>query len=108
MTVLFQVHTRKVELLVGLDLLGQQGCLGTVGDRTDVVSLGMPLEHGPRAIDEVLLYLEGQFVELSAFDIDNLRQHLFGTDGRFLLIIHLTVVISKNNADILLRSSEES
>ena len=52
-TVLFQVHTRKVELLVGLDLPGQQGCLGTVGDRTDVVGLGMPLEHGPPAIDEV-------------------------------------------------------
>ena len=45
MTVLLQVQPRQEELLVGLYLLRQQGCLGTVGNRADLVALGMPMHH---------------------------------------------------------------
>ena len=107
MTVLLEMHARQVELLVGLDLLRQQGGLGRVGDRTDLVGLGMPMQDGALAVDEGLHHLKGQFVEFRALHVDRLHQHLFGADGHLLFIIHLTVVVAQDDADLLLRGGKE-
>ena len=42
MTILLQMKTRQVELVVGLDLLRKQGSLSRVWDRTDFIILMFP------------------------------------------------------------------
>ena len=75
MTVLLQMTASDEQLLVGLNLLRQQGSLGTVGDRTNLVALGMPAEHGTLTIDEGLLNLKRQFVHLGTLYIDGLYEY---------------------------------
>ena len=44
MTILLKMQAGEIELVVGLGVLGRQRSLGGVGDRTDLVGLGMPLQ----------------------------------------------------------------
>ena len=102
MAVLLEMQAREVELFVGLHLTGQQGSLGTIGNGTNLIGLGMPAEHGALAVDEGFHDVEGKLVEASTLHVDGLCQHMLGRECYLLFIIHLAVIIAKNNADILL------
>ena len=94
MAVLFQMTTCDEQLLVGLDLLRQQGSLGTVRDRTDLIALGMPTEYGALAIGELLDDFERQLVHLGTLYIDGLNQHFLRRESQLLLIIYGTIIIA--------------
>ena len=106
MAILFQVLARQEELFVGLDLFGQQGGFGRIGDGTDFVGLGMPLQDGALPIDKRLHDFEGQFVELRAFHVNSFHQNRLWRERHFLPIVNLAIVIAKDNADFLLRSGK--
>ena len=44
MTVLLQVESRQIELVVGLCISRRQGCLSSIGDRADLIWFGMPTD----------------------------------------------------------------
>ena len=106
-TILLEVLTGEEKLLVGLDLLGQQGSFGRIGDRTDLVGLGMPGEDGALTIDEVLLNLKGQLVEGGSVGLDRTDKHLFGRKGEFLIEEHLAFVAAQDDPYLLSAGGED-
>ena len=67
----------------------------------------MPLQHGALPIDERLHNLEGQLVEPGSLHVDRLRQHGLRRERHLLLVIHLTVVVAQDDADLLLRGGKD-
>ena len=48
--VLLEVQTGEVELVDGLDVLGAQSGLGSIGDGAYIIGLGLPGEYGMDAV----------------------------------------------------------
>ena len=101
MAVLLEMQAREVELFVGLHLTGQQGSLGTIGNGTNLIGLGMPAEHGALAVDEGLHNVEGELVEACTLHVDGLCQHMLGREGELFLIVHLAIVVAQHQQKVL-------
>ena len=99
--------TSDEQLLVGLDLLRQQGSLGTVRDRTDVVALCMPAEYGALAVGEGLTDFEGEFRKQNFRTRYCLCKYCLRTQRVLLVVKHVAIILAEHDAYVLLRGGED-
>ena len=91
--VLLQVQSRQVQLVVGLGVHRRQRSFGGIGNRTNLVGLGLPGQqrHSLRTLGLCLADGKREFRKLCLFHVDALRQHFFGTHGQRFFVIRLVL-----------------
>jgi hypothetical protein len=79
--ILLKVQACKVKLVDGLDLLGAQRGLSSIGDGAYIVGLGLPSQHGMYAVRVGYIgarEVYGEFVDAVSLQIDDLIEEHFG------------------------------
>ena len=97
MAILLQVQPRQVELVVGLRVLWRQRSLGSVGNGTYIVRLGLPKQPP---------HLQLQFIQLSPLHVNRLFQDLLRRQRRQLIIILLPLLVAQHYPHLLLTGSQ--
>ena len=107
MAVLLQVQSGEVELLVGLHLFGQQRSLGTVGNGTYLIRLGLPLHHESLLTIQFFINSETEFGESDALSSHTLHHHLLGTEHARLIEEYTACVCGEHDVQLLARGGKE-
>ena len=107
MTVLLQVQACQIELLVGFYLFGQQGGLCAVGDRKNLVGLGMPTKYGTPSVNIGLLNFEGQCRKGNFRTRHHLCEHRLRAQHVLLVVEHFAIIFAEHDTHILLISGKD-
>ena len=106
MTVLLQVESRQIELVVGLRVLRWQGSFGGIGDGPDLVRLGVPLDSASSIPSRCGNDRQGQLIELGTLHIYRLGKNGLRRQCQHLIIVLLTIVVAQHDASLPSRCSQ--
>ena len=101
MTVLLQVESRQIELVVGLRVSRRQGSLGSIGDRTNLIGFGMPTDSASSIPSRCGNDRQCQLIELGTLHIYRLGKNGLRRQRQHLIIVLLTIVVAQHDASLL-------
>ena len=100
MTVLLQVESRQIELVVGLRVGRRQGSLGSIGDRTNLIGFGMPTDSASSIPSRCGNDCQCQLIELGTPHIYCLGKNGLRRQRQHLIIVLLTIVVAQHDASL--------